>query len=262
MRARAARTDDYAHYARLVAQLGPDSAAPREWWERFHTNALFLEESDAPIAYGLGYSLGGQLGYVLHVATELSVRGRGVGRALMNALAEKLTRDGCSEWSLNVFADNAPAIRLYEKCGLKFAYGSELLEFPWSGLGRLPHEPRLVAELRQEDDERVEAAFDLPRGRITTGRTVPGRVRRHTSDGVIVFEPSTAMVPLIRARTPSAARALLETIAPAQCAGAVRVHVEAQPDLVRALCAAGATKLRSLVHLRGSLPDAASGPPG
>jgi putative acetyltransferase len=44
-------------------------------------------------------------------------RHRGIGRRLLSACLEKAKRKGISRVELEVRADNAPAIRLYETCG-------------------------------------------------------------------------------------------------------------------------------------------------
>jgi ribosomal protein S18 acetylase RimI-like enzyme len=55
--------------------------------------------------------------YVWDVAVHEAFRGRGIGRATM-ALAEEFARSqGAATMQLNVFADNEPAIRLYEASG-------------------------------------------------------------------------------------------------------------------------------------------------
>ncbi|MFB4425804.1 GNAT family N-acetyltransferase [Streptomyces sp. QL37] len=60
---------------------------------------------------------GDDLGYVFDVEVREEYRGRGYGRALMH-LAEAVTLDaGLGLLGLHVFADNTPALRLYESLG-------------------------------------------------------------------------------------------------------------------------------------------------
>ncbi|MEV8226576.1 GNAT family N-acetyltransferase [Streptomyces sp. NPDC079167] len=60
---------------------------------------------------------GDDLGYVFDVEVREEHRGRGYGRALMH-LAEDITLDaGLGLLGLHVFADNTPALRLYESLG-------------------------------------------------------------------------------------------------------------------------------------------------
>ncbi|MEU9059361.1 GNAT family N-acetyltransferase [Streptomyces sp. NPDC048430] len=60
---------------------------------------------------------GDDLGYVFDVEVREEYRGRGYGRALMH-LAEDITLDaGLGLLGLHVFANNTPALRLYESLG-------------------------------------------------------------------------------------------------------------------------------------------------
>lgn len=60
---------------------------------------------------------GDDLGYVFDIEVLEEYRGRGYGRALMH-LAEDITLDaGLGLLGLHVFADNTPALRLYESLG-------------------------------------------------------------------------------------------------------------------------------------------------
>lgn len=44
-------------------------------------------------------------------------RGKGVGRALLDAVEARARQRGCCKLTLEVLDDNAPARRLYERCG-------------------------------------------------------------------------------------------------------------------------------------------------
>ncbi len=46
-----------------------------------------------------------------------SARGKGLGRALVEASAERARERGCKRIELDVNEDNAPALALYEACG-------------------------------------------------------------------------------------------------------------------------------------------------
>jgi len=256
MRARPATAGDYDEFGRFFAELSPsDPPPPREWWDRFHGNALFLEDEGALVAYGHGYPLGEKLAYVLYVVVAPQVRNRRVGRLLMSALAEQLRAAGCTEWSLNVVSSNEPAIALYRRLGMDVAHTTELLTVPWTAIASLPREDLAVEELRSEDDAEIERAFGLTAGRLTTSRQMPGRVYKRTSGGFMVFDPTFPIAAHFRARNPAIARALLEAVrdrcTPAQTD--VRVNVE-DSALLAAFRAAGAEVLKTLLHLRGPLP--------
>lgn len=54
----------------------------------------------------------------LEVVVAADARGRGVGRALLDdAIAWAVAHPDVARIALSVFADNAPAIALYERCG-------------------------------------------------------------------------------------------------------------------------------------------------
>jgi len=99
----------------------PDPTPDLAWWTRFCQNACFIEQDGAAVGYGLAYKLDAG-GYVMHCATAESARRRGVGRAVMEALAERLRDEGCTRWSLNVKEENAAAIALYRRFGLEVAF--------------------------------------------------------------------------------------------------------------------------------------------
>lgn len=51
------------------------------------------------------------------VAVAPAAQGRGLGERLVRALADEAIRRGCTRLLLEVRADNAPALRLYERLG-------------------------------------------------------------------------------------------------------------------------------------------------
>ena len=56
--------------------------------------------------------------YTINVRPEL--RGRGIGRLLMNVIEDSFKREGCEEIILEVAVDNQPAINLYRNMGYEF----------------------------------------------------------------------------------------------------------------------------------------------
>jgi GNAT superfamily N-acetyltransferase len=53
------------------------------------------------------------------LAVLVEYRGRGVGRALLDAAAAHARKHDCAKLTLEVLEDNAPARRLYESCGFR-----------------------------------------------------------------------------------------------------------------------------------------------
>jgi RimJ/RimL family protein N-acetyltransferase len=137
---RAAKPSDaaalVAHLKELAAEpginipLAPDEvtltvADEREILEDLEDNdraAMFVAVGDGAIVGELTVKGISPRRAVKHVATlGMSVkqtwRGRGVGLALMNAAIEWARAAGFTRLELNVYARNAPAIRLYQRCG-------------------------------------------------------------------------------------------------------------------------------------------------
>jgi ribosomal protein S18 acetylase RimI-like enzyme len=57
------------------------------------------------------------------VGVEAAWRGRGIGRALLTALADRAQRAGIEALSLSVDANNGPAVALYQSMGFRTAGG-------------------------------------------------------------------------------------------------------------------------------------------
>ena len=57
--------------------------------------------------------------YIDDLCVDENVRGRGIGKALYEYVLDYARGEGCYNVTLNVWNLNAPAMRFYEKCGLK-----------------------------------------------------------------------------------------------------------------------------------------------
>lgn len=58
-----------------------------------------------------------RVGYLLQLVVDEAARGRGIGRALMEAAADWARRGGCNSVELGVYEFNAPALALYRSLG-------------------------------------------------------------------------------------------------------------------------------------------------
>lgn len=127
------------HHRRLVGDEWPVLPADEAWKRRRQQYSTWLSEgsgfiviaradgSDAPVGYaacrllpaGPTFDLGELRGDVDSLVTAEAVRGRGVGRSLLNACRDELTRRGARYWSIGVVEANTRAIELYERLGFR-----------------------------------------------------------------------------------------------------------------------------------------------
>jgi [ribosomal protein S18]-alanine N-acetyltransferase len=126
----------------LDAELfGPTAWTPAAFWSelaagptRWYVVAESLGSDEAGAVAGSGGALGGSAGAlagyagllvpgpeadVQTIAVAPSAQGRGVGARLLRALAEHAVRSGARSLLLEVRADNARAIALYEREGFE-----------------------------------------------------------------------------------------------------------------------------------------------
>jgi ribosomal-protein-alanine N-acetyltransferase len=265
---RPATPADYDAFVGFFAELGlPDDPVPeRAFWEREWLPAtLILEREGAPAGYAVLRILR-QLAYVFHLVTHPAHRRRGVGRALMEDLAARARAAGCTRWSLNVKADNVPAIRLYEAAGMRVGYRSCALRLAWADVARLPRaEGELsVRPIDPAEDEAIEAAFPIPAGRLADLRATSERVLLRLVDGarpedpragVACFDPTWPGANPFGVARPELAAPLLDGVRPHARPEDehVLVTVADHDALAAALLAAGAELRLDILHMEGPL---------
>ncbi|WP_437683583.1 N-acetyltransferase family protein [Sorangium sp. So ce131] len=266
--ARPATPADYDRYARLFPELGADQAVPsRDRWERaLAKDTLLFEEDGAVIAYAYAQPLR-ETGYVRNVVVTRAHRGRGVGGAVMRAVAAHLRARGCSRWCLNVVPDNTAAVRLYRGAGMEQAYTSTSFRFTWDVVARLPRPDRAVAvrPVDPADDAAVEAAFGLVPGQVAEARGRGKLVLLSLVDpaapsapplGFASFDPQHPGAFPFRVVAPGLAVPLLEAIRPHAPPDPAFIGVVVEDDdaLASAFLAAGAAVHLALLHFRGDIP--------
>jgi ribosomal protein S18 acetylase RimI-like enzyme len=257
---RPADADDYASFARLFPELGIDDPLPTPtiWASAFVPYTLVALDGSDVVGYCYAQEYD-DTGYVRHLVVAPSARRRGVGRALMEATAQRLRAAGKTGWRLNVGATNGPAHALYSALGLRRLYASTAVRVPWGCLAALPAARAAVRELPAARDAEIERLFALPRGQLGPARATKRLVLGALADdgacvGLAVFSPAFPGAFPFRILDPGATRPLLE---------AMRPHVEAVPyvnlvidddaPLVSLLMSTGAEPRADFLHFGGAL---------
>ena len=129
--------DDYAEVFDLWSQAGAGlhvgrSDSPEEIFKKLQRDPdLFLvAEVNGRIIGSVMGGFDGRRGIIYHLGVSSDYRRNGVGRALMEALEDRLGAKGCLKSYLLVTKDNLEAIRFYEASGWErmelYIYGKEL----------------------------------------------------------------------------------------------------------------------------------------
>jgi GNAT superfamily N-acetyltransferase len=259
---RPAREDDYPDWVAFFRALEtPDDVYTREQYAaRIVPSAFFVCEGERLVGYGYGMPMGARW-YVMHVVTAEGARGRGVGRVIMDEHARRARTVGLARWMLNVKRDNGPAIRLYERCGMRVAAATWAMIVDWAGVARLPPSPPHTTEiLDAKDDAVVERTFGHASGEIAGQRARQGRVIVAVrAEGAIVawasFVPDFPGSFPFRTRGAEWNAALLGAMRPhARPTDArVRLVIEDDEAAMRDVVAAGGEVLLSLFRMEGAL---------
>lgn len=256
---------DYPVFARLFQELRVPDPTPTvaRFEAHIRPHAFFLCEEDRPVAYAYWVPLG-DMARVFHVVVDPASQSAGVGRALMREIAARGKAAGCTGWMLHVKPDNVPALRLYERSGLRVVARSTWMQIAWEDVWRLPSgDPVWAALVTPEDDARVEAAFSLPRGNVASLREGNGNALLLLQDaegqvlGFAAFDPAFPGANPFRVRRATLARALLEAMRPHALPEhpSVRLAVEEDEALVSAVRDAGGETLMATLRMAGPLAD-------
>ncbi len=264
---RSAVASDHPAFVRLVRELAVDDPTPTE--DRFvaelvPTTLIAADERGEALGY-VFFHVMKDMAYVRHLVAAPEARRRGVGKALLAAVAGRARAEGCSTWCLTVKPDNAAAIALYESVGMERGYASRALRIDWSRVdaAEVADERVRVRLVAPEEDERVEREAGLFPGQLTRGR-INERVLLALEDaagaivGAAIFHPGyPGAFPFRVARRSLAVPFLRGLRAHARPTDAfVNLLAEDHPELVDLLLALGATVRLDLVRMSGPLPAA------
>jgi GNAT superfamily N-acetyltransferase len=257
----AADPADYPTFARLFPELEVPEPVPPP--ERFAAaivpQAIFLRDGTDVVGYAWARARG-DVFFVVHVIVDPRHRRRGVGRALMNALAERARAAGFARWMLNVKPENVAARALYERCGMHVAFASVSMRLEWRDAAQLPASPARTRILDPADDASFEHELRLLPREIAGFRSLPGRMilgAEHEGAAVAfaAFDPAFPGASTFRARRPEHARALLDAMRPHALpdVGHVFLFVEDDPALEAELARAGATPVMRALRMEGPI---------
>lgn len=259
---RAALPSDYPSFARLFPELGAGVAVPPEgrWTAEMVEHGLVAEEGGTVVGYLVAYPLLAS-GHVSQVVVAPGARGRGVGRALMDAAAAGFRSRGLTRWGLNVRVENEPARRLYAALGMGVVHESVVLRFDaWPRGDALPAAPADVEAtgLAPEEDADAEADTGAPAGHLTEARRRSSRVVRVLRRGgrfvgATVFDAELATASPFLVSEPALAGALLAALRAHRRVSHLDLKVDADPALADLLRAAGADVRVRTVHYEGAL---------
>jgi GNAT superfamily N-acetyltransferase len=258
---RDAGTADATLYVKLFPELALDEPTPGPERVRELIRDMQIAEGDRGFVVA---TKEGEVGFVRQIVVAPGARRDGVGRALMAAAADRLRAHGVKEWRLNVKADNAAAIALYEALGMSVDFRSAALWIPRAVRFALPASPRPVVVAEPSDAElaELEVRFAIPTGQLARPwRGAVVRMARSPAPapadarGMMRFSPSfPGAYPFFADDAPTA-RALLGAafdLVPPECPR-VGLVVERNELLVESLLTAGAELRFRMLQLSGVL---------
>jgi N-acetylglutamate synthase len=117
-------SDDWlANFCVLHPTHAPHIETMQSIFKRIEGQKYFatVVQNGEAVAMGLGVREGSYVG-LFDIVTRTDQRGKGYGKALVQALLDRAREAGASIGYLQVAANNAPAIKLYEGIGFQKAY--------------------------------------------------------------------------------------------------------------------------------------------
>jgi GNAT superfamily N-acetyltransferase len=262
---RPGRPEDYGAFARLFVELRvPEPPPPREVWStELLPLSLLHDGPEGPLAYAL-VDVMGEVGFVVQLVVDASARGQGLGRRIMEALAERFRERGCQRWALNVKRDNEVALGLYTSMGMKPAREAVTLNVSRDQVETLPVAPPglEVVPVVEQEWAQLTAAFRLmPHKLERFSKRASHQLLRLARAGeaepwglgMMDLRLGEVLYPFFAA-TPGHARALMEDALRRTRSEKLRVVVMDDAPLERLLRGAGAGVELETLELQGPLP--------
>ncbi len=117
---------ELAEYERLLdeAKATPDDIRRNLFGDRPYAESLIAEAEGRPVGFALFFhtfsTFRGQPGiYLEDLFVKPAFRGRGIGKALLSALAQRAVTRGCGRLEWSVLNWNEPAIGFYKALGAR-----------------------------------------------------------------------------------------------------------------------------------------------
>ncbi|MBV8759073.1 MAG: GNAT family N-acetyltransferase [Deltaproteobacteria bacterium] len=270
---RPATADDYDAYVGLFGELGiPDPVPTRERFTVAQVPVMRVATDGGAIVGYVTWRPYGSLAHVVQLAVDRARRGQRIGEQLLEHVRGEARGAGCERWYLNVKRGNEPAIKLYERVGLRYELAAHVMKLAWdrvpgaAGVGALPGLAGLAGLADPPEDAAIAARFALPVERLATFRARGSFrlvvVREGESVGLgndivgfAAFDPAFPGAAVFCADRPERAPELLD----AMRAWAdprfdfVRVTVEGNAPLAEAVLAMGAELTFEILRLSSPL---------
>jgi N-acetylglutamate synthase-like GNAT family acetyltransferase len=259
---RPARLTDYDAFATLHRELALEELPPHR--DRFRTEIVhttFVDEDDGGVDGYVHFHTLGTIGYVRQLVVSKHARRRGKGARLMLHAAASLRAANVREWHLNVETGNEPAIRLYERLGLRAEHSSTALRLPWAMLSELPFDPATALPVAPEEDDDLERNLGLLGGQIAMARRRATHVLRQlrTADcapvGFASFDPDFPGARIFRVARPTLAGTLLRALRPHAKHEDLALVIDDDDAVTQLLVTHGARVKLRLLHYAGPLPE-------
>jgi GNAT superfamily N-acetyltransferase len=251
-------TDDRPVDAELQVPDVPEQIVA--WAHVLVPQAIVAESPEGVVGYAYWSSSASPF-HVAQIVVDRAWRGRRVGEAMLQTLADVARSRGVSSWTLNVKEENTSAIRLYERVGFAVVARSISLRMSREALDKLPVFPAEVVGLTNAS--LVESVLGLPsetvsRRLASLSDGIGLVVQSETGEicGVAAISPWRGGTGLFRLNRIEAARPFIEGIL-RRLPGRNEVHlwVEENEPLANLLLAAGGQTNFRAFRMQGLIPQ-------